>query len=122
MYMYTYMCMYSYRYRYMYMCIYLFIYSFIHLFIYLIIYLFIYIYEGFLSFGGYPPNHPVLMNDYDSVTHLFDPKISQVIFAYPLHFDIARLVDDVHGMLKNSNGYGSKLGTPKLWMVNTKLD
>ena len=20
------------------------------------------------------------------------------------------------------NGYGSKLGTPKLWMVNTKLD
>ena len=22
----------------------------------------------------------------------------------------------------HSNGYGSKLGTPKLWMVNTKLD
>ena len=30
---------------------------------------------------------------------------------------------EIHQHLQNhSCGYGSKLGTPKLWMVNTKLD
>ena len=45
------------------------------------------------------------------------------------HVKSTRLTLDVHDMLRPGfmmtspqYGYGSKLGTPKLWMVNTKLD
>ena len=41
----------------------------------------------------------------------FDRWESRIYFDWGHGFQFAIL-----------NGYGSKLGTPKLWMVNTKLD
>ena len=52
--------------------------------------------------------------------HNFIPSISTIVDFF-LRFSTSKgILGGISGV--NPPGYGSKLGTPKLWMVNTKLD
>ena len=53
-------------------------------------------------------------------THVYIEKYGEYVkYMRSIKNDVHVILD---ACISQQNGYGSKLGTPKLWMVNTQLD